>query len=81
MFTLLDEFGGIILSIIPMYFFVKLAFFVYLMHPKTQGAQTVYRMIVKPILEKNKEKIQAFIDEIKGSAGEAMKAAKDEALK
>jgi hypothetical protein len=57
MFTLLDEFGGVLLSIIPMYFFVKLAFFIYLMHPKTQGSQTVYRIVVKPILLQNKEKI------------------------
>ena len=31
--TLLDEFGGFILSIIPFYYYVKLAFFVWLMLP------------------------------------------------
>jgi hypothetical protein len=79
MASLLDEFGGIILSIIPMYYFVKLGFFVYLMHPKTDGARFVYGMIIKPILEKNKHKIQAFIDEIKGSAGDVISEAKNAA--
>lgn len=72
-FSLLDEFGGIVLSFIPFYFYVKLAFFVFLMHPKTKGAQVVYDNLVGPIIRQHKDKIQKIIDDIKGSAGELAK--------
>ena len=54
-FTLLDEFGGIVLHLIPFYFYVKLAFFVWLMAPQTRGAETFYRTLLKPILIANKD--------------------------
>lgn len=50
-FSLLDEFGGIVLSLIPFYFYIKLGFFVFLMHPKTQGAKTVYDNLVGPLIK------------------------------
>ena len=71
-FTLLDSFGGIVLNFIPFYPYLKLLFFIYLMHPKTQGAAFIYSTFVKPILSQHKDKIQRFIDEIKGSGMEAM---------
>ena len=81
-FSLLDEFGGFILSLIPLYFYIRLGFFVYLMHPKTMGAQTVYNAVIGPLIKQHKEKIQLFIDEIKGAgsdlASEGIKAAKKE---
>jgi len=73
-FTLIDEFGGIVLHLIPFYHYIKLAFFVWLMHPKTHGALTVYKVVLKPILDANKHKIEKFINEIKG---QAMSAAKE----
>merc|ERR1719502_2015423 len=42
-FNIIDQFAGIILSIIPFYYFLKLGFLVYLFHPSTQGALSVYR--------------------------------------
>lgn len=80
-FTLLDEFGGVLLSFIPLYFYVKLAFFVFLMHPKTQGSLFVYKTFIKPIMTQYKDNIQAFIDDVKGSASEAMKEGKAAAMK
>lgn len=67
-FSLLDEFGGIILSLIPFYFYIKLAFFIWMMHPSTQGSTIVYNSVLKPLLEKNKDKIEKFIAEVKGGA-------------
>lgn len=71
--SLLDEFGGIILGLIPFYFYIKLGFFVFLMHPKTMGAQTVYSAIIGPLIKQHKEKIQKIIDEIKGAGSELAK--------
>ena len=41
-FNILDQFAGIILSFIPFYFFLKCGFLIYLFHPQTLGATTVY---------------------------------------
>lgn len=78
-FTLLDEFGGIVLSFIPFYFYVKLGFFVWLMAPQTKGAEVFYKNVLKPILVANKDKIEQFIAEVKGSAMEIKKGAIDAA--
>ena len=79
--TLLDEFAGIILQFIPLYFWLRLLFFVYLMAPQTRGASTLYHTLIGPIMRQHKDKIQRFIDEIKGSASDAMSEAKKEGLK
>lgn len=55
--TLADEFGGVILSFIPFYFYFKLAFFVFLMAPQTKGALFLYRNFVGPLLRNNKQTI------------------------
>lgn len=65
-FTLVDEFGGIILSLIPFYHYIKLAFFVWMMHPATHGATTVYKVILKPLLEAHRPRIEKFIEEVRG---------------
>lgn len=76
-FTLLDEFGGIVLSFIPFYFYVKLGFFVWMMAPQTKGAEVFYRNVLRPILIANKDKIERVIAEVKGSTVELRKAATD----
>lgn len=81
MFHLVDEFGGMVLAFIPFYFYIRLAFFVFLMAPQTKGALTIYKYVVGPILKQHKQSIQDFIDEIKGSASDVASAAKDQALK
>ena len=78
-FSLIDDFGGFILQFIPYYSYFKLALLVCLMAPQIKGAMTLYTYLVSPILKQHKDKIQAFIDEIKGSAAEAAQAAKDKA--
>jgi hypothetical protein len=72
-FTLVDEFCFIILNIIPFYAYLKLGFFVWLMHPKLKGALFVYNNILRHILEKHKDQIQKFIDDIKNSGSELAK--------
>ena len=80
-FTLLDDFAGFLLSMIPYYFWIKLAFFVYLFAPMTKGSQTIYNKVVKPLLDQYKDKIEGLISDIKGSAADAVSQAKKEALK
>jgi len=60
-FTLLDDFAGFLLSMIPYYFWIKLAFFVYLFAPMTKGSQTIYNSVVKPLLDQYKDKIEGLI--------------------
>lgn len=47
------------------------------MAPQTKGALTIYKYLVGPILKQHKHSIQAFIDEIKGSASDVASAAKE----
>ena len=46
-FNILDHFAGFILHFIPFYYVLKLAFLVFLFHPKTLGATTVYDMYLR----------------------------------
>ena len=50
-FNIIDQFAGIILQIIPFYYFLKLGFLVYLFHPQTEGALTVYRNVIRPKIQ------------------------------
>ena len=47
-FNIVDQFAGVILRFIPFYYFLKLGFLVYLFHPSTLGATTVYNTIILP---------------------------------
>ncbi len=80
-FTLLDDFLGFILNMIPYFFWIKLVFFVYLFAPQTHGAKVVYENVVKPQLIRYKPQIEDLINTIKGGASELAKEAKNEALK
>ena len=46
-FNILDHFAGFILHFIPFYYVLKLAFLVFLFHPKTKGATIVYDMYLR----------------------------------
>jgi receptor expression-enhancing protein 5/6 len=43
---------GTVLKIIPFYDIIRLIFYIYLFHPKTQGAVVIYDLIIKPIITK-----------------------------
>jgi len=50
-FNIVDQFAGVILRFIPFYYFLKLGFLVYLFHPSTLGATTVYNKLILPRVE------------------------------
>ena len=62
--TVLDEFLGFILAMIPFYYWIKLAFFVWLFAPQTKGSGVFYRLALKPLLLKYEKDIDRFIDEV-----------------
>jgi receptor expression-enhancing protein 5/6 len=80
-FTLIDDCCGCILSFIPYYYWVKLAFFVFLFAPQTQGAKILYKSVVKDLLDKYKDKIEGLISDVKGSVSEGVSEAKKTAMK
>ena len=50
--------------IIPFYFFLKLAFLIYLFHPSTSGAKNIYRNLILPFVRGHQMEVQNFIREI-----------------
>ena len=78
-FSIIDQFAGIILSFIPFYFFLKLIFLVYLFHPGTQGAKTVYNNYLSGYVKQYRSQLEqvekSVSDKIAGAssaAGEAL---------
>ena len=59
-FNIIDQFAGVILSFIPFYYFLKLGFLVYLMHPSTMGATRIYNDWIAPYVEQYEGKIKQF---------------------
>ena len=49
-FQTLEMFAGFILNFIPFYSWIRLGFFVFLMHPSTQGAHVLYVKVFQPFL-------------------------------
>ena len=49
-FQTLEMFIGFILCYIPYYYWVRLAFFVYMMAPQTNGAAMCYQKVFQPFL-------------------------------
>ena len=64
LFQSLEGVFSIITSIIPFYFVLKLAFHVFLFHPSTQGATTLYEKVLLPFIKPYEEKIDQTAYEI-----------------
>ena len=54
-FMLFDAIAGRLLlgKVVPFYFFIKIAFLVYLYHPSTLGAKLIYSNVLQPLLRGN----------------------------
>mmetsp|Transcript_13753 Transcript_13753/g.25910 ORF Transcript_13753/g.25910 Transcript_13753/m.25910 type:complete len:172 (-) Transcript_13753:264-779(-) len=48
--TIVENICGFITDFIPFYFFIKVAFFIWLYHPKFMGAGLVYTEVIKPFV-------------------------------
>jgi receptor expression-enhancing protein 5/6 len=62
-FNIVDQFAGIILQFIPFYYFLKLGFLVYLFHPQTMGASTIYEKFILPNVQKYEGRVRDAIKE------------------
>ncbi len=50
-FTIVDQFAGIILRLIPFYYVLKVGMLIWMFHPSTQGAITLYDNFVLPFVK------------------------------
>ena len=46
--SITESIAGFLVELIPFYFFLKVAFFIWLYHPKFMGAGAVYAQVIKP---------------------------------
>jgi hypothetical protein len=71
-FTFCETFFGFVLAFVPYFEWVKLGFFIWLMHPQFNGATIIYNTVLKPYLADHKEQIEELIQRTM-SAGESAK--------
>ena len=71
LFNIVDQFAGFILHFIPFYFFLKLMFLVYLFHPDTQGATSIYNWYILPKMKQYEKHIKAVEKGITDAVGAA----------
>ncbi len=66
-----DPILSFVFKIIPFFMLVKLAFNIWLLHPKTRGAYVIYNNAIKPLLKKYEGLIDTHIDKVKKTVEEA----------
>ena len=81
LFQTVELFFGFLLAFIPFYNWLRLAFFVFMMAPQTNGAYTLYVSVVGPFLKTHEKEIKSFIEKAKSGAANAATAARQEATK
>ncbi|KAG7015256.1 HVA22-like protein i, partial [Cucurbita argyrosperma subsp. argyrosperma] len=62
--TVLEKVGDPLISWLPLYNEAKLAFFVYLWHPKTKGAASMFDFVLRPFIAKHEAKIDHYLVEL-----------------
>jgi receptor expression-enhancing protein 5/6 len=55
--SLVDQFAGVFLTMIPFYYVLKIIILIWLFHPHTQGAITIYDHFIYPLWKEHEEKI------------------------
>ncbi|KAF2323811.1 hypothetical protein GH714_042396 [Hevea brasiliensis] len=66
--TVCERIGDIFISWLPMYGEMKLAFFIYLWHPKTKGTGYIYETLLRPFVAKHETDIDRKLLELKAKA-------------
>mmetsp|Transcript_3749 Transcript_3749/g.9471 ORF Transcript_3749/g.9471 Transcript_3749/m.9471 type:complete len:130 (+) Transcript_3749:156-545(+) len=61
LFTVIESVGTFLISWIPFYSFLKLAFLMWLLLPRFKGASKLYQALVQPFMKKHEEKIDHSI--------------------
>ena len=66
-----DDFFGIILSFVPFYNMFKILFYIWMFHPRSEGAIFVYEKFIKGLLAKYENEIDSKLQKIKQKVDEA----------
>ncbi|KAK7283539.1 hypothetical protein RIF29_13112 [Crotalaria pallida] len=66
--TVVERLGDTFISWLPLYSEAKLAFFVYLWYPKTQGSVHLYNSFIRPYLVKHEKEINDSLLELRVKA-------------
>ncbi|GJN27683.1 hypothetical protein PR202_gb15725 [Eleusine coracana subsp. coracana] len=70
--VMFDEIAGALISKIPMYYELKLAFLVYLWYPKTRGTDIVYETFLQPLVMQYQPSIEARLQYLRANAGDIL---------
>ncbi|KAG9455026.1 hypothetical protein H6P81_007930 [Aristolochia fimbriata] len=66
--TVFERFADILISWVPMYGEMKLAFFIYLWHPKTMGTSYVFEVFLRPYVSRHEPEIDRKLSEMRARA-------------
>lgn len=56
--SIVDQFTGVLLGLIPFYYPLKLGFLIWLAHPSTQGAKLIFFNMVQPFWQEHETNIE-----------------------
>lgn len=73
LFIILELFCGVFLRFIPFYFFIKLAFLIWLFMPNTQGAVFVYNNFLRKLFKQYEKDLDEINNKFTGSVNNAVK--------
>ncbi|XP_022135839.1 putative HVA22-like protein g [Momordica charantia] len=68
--TVFERMGDPLISWLPLYNEAKLAFFIYLWHPKTKGTACMFRFVLRPFIAKHEAEIDHYLFELRLKAAE-----------
>ncbi|NWW44496.1 REEP4 protein, partial [Pedionomus torquatus] len=72
MATATESFTDLLISWLPFYYEMKMAFVIWLLSPYTRGASLLYRKFVHPMLSRKEKEIDTFIVQARERGCEAM---------
>jgi receptor expression-enhancing protein 5/6 len=64
LFTIIDNFAGILLSLIPFYYVLKVTMLIWMFHPQSQGALFIYNNFILPTIKKYESQIDQLSKKI-----------------
>ncbi|OAY76507.1 HVA22-like protein i [Ananas comosus] len=68
--TVIEKLADTVVSWVPMYGEVKLAFFVYLWYPKTKGSDLVYETFLRPLVMQYEPDIEQRLRHLRAKSGQ-----------
>ncbi|XP_048407313.1 receptor expression-enhancing protein 3 isoform X1 [Stegostoma tigrinum] len=72
LYTVLETFADLMVSWLPLYYELKVAFVVWLLSPYTRGASLLYRKFLHPLLSSREREIDDYINQAKDRSYDTM---------